>query len=88
MRRSLDEPPGSHTSTRQLEELLMIIHILEGVGVLYLIAMVSLLIGLLRSAKASSQVTEEQQDRLAEKDMERLEEQKKQKGLSKLLSAS
>ncbi len=66
----------------------MISHILEGVGVLYLIAMVSLLIGLLRSAKASSQVTEEQQDRLAEKDTQRLEEQKKQKGLSKLLSAS
>ena len=59
----------------------MIRHIVEGIGVLYLIAMVSLLIGLLRSAKASSQVTEEQEQRAVENEKARPKDQQKHKSL-------
>jgi hypothetical protein len=41
----------------------MISHLLEAFAGVFLIAAGSLLAGLLRSAKASSQVTEEQQDK-------------------------
>jgi hypothetical protein len=41
----------------------MLAHILEGAAVFALIGMLSLLIGLLRSAKASSRVTEGHHDR-------------------------
>ena len=59
----------------------MITHILEGIGGLYLIAMVSLLIGLLRSAKAASQVTEEQEQRAVENEKARAKDQPKHKSL-------
>jgi hypothetical protein len=42
----------------------VISHLLQVFAGIYLIAMVSLLVGLLRTAKASSTVAAEQQDRL------------------------
>ena len=52
----------------------MISHLLEAFAGVFLIATVSLLAGLLRSAKASSQVTEEQQDRPDEQHAEGLQQ--------------
>jgi hypothetical protein len=66
----------------------MIGHLLEGLAGLFVIATVSLLAGLLRSAKASSQVTEDQQVWPVHKDGEHVEEPQQPESLKQLMPAS
>ena len=54
--------------------LMMIRYLFEGLAAVALIGMVTLLTGLLRSAKSSSQVTEEQQDHLSPNEDQHLED--------------
>jgi hypothetical protein len=63
----------------------MISHLPEAFAGVFLIATVSLLAGLLRSAKASSQVTEEQQEK---PDGQHAEGLQQPEGLGPLLTAS
>jgi hypothetical protein len=53
---------GASARTGALEEVFMIRILLEGVAIVSAIGLLSLLAGLLMSAKSSSQVTEEQHD--------------------------
>jgi hypothetical protein len=57
MQRPLDGPTAGRASNEIFQVSLMISHLTEALAGVFLIATVSLLAGLLRSAKASSQVT-------------------------------
>ncbi len=67
---------------------MMIRYLFEGLAAVALIGMVTLLSGLLRSAKSSSQVTEEQQDHLTPNEDQHLEDQPGQQNRVSLQTAS
>jgi hypothetical protein len=66
----------------------MISHLLEGLAGVFVIATITLLAGLLRSAKASSRVTEEQQDTLVHDDEKHVEGPQQPESLTPLQTAS
>jgi hypothetical protein len=66
----------------------MIGHVLEGIAGLFVIAGVSLLAGLLRAAKASSQMTEEKQDAPVRDDEQHVEGPQESESLRPLQTAS
>jgi hypothetical protein len=66
----------------------MIGHFMEGIAGVFVIAGVSLLAGLLRAAKASSQVTEEQQDAPVHDDVQHDEGPQQSESLRPLQTAS
>jgi hypothetical protein len=66
----------------------MIGHLMEGIAAVFLIASVSLLAGLLRAAKASSQVTEEKHDAPVPNDEQHVEGQPQSESLRPLQTAS
>jgi hypothetical protein len=67
---------------------MMIRYLFEGLAAAGLIGMVSLLSGLLRSAKSSSQVTEEQQDHLTPNEDQHLEDRPGRTDRARLRTAS
>jgi hypothetical protein len=66
----------------------MIGHVLEGIAGVFVIAGVSLLAGLLRAAKASSQVTEEKQDAPVHPDEQHVQGPQQSESLRPLQTAS
>jgi hypothetical protein len=66
----------------------MIGHLLEGIAGVFLIAGVSLLAGLLRAAKASSQLVEEKQDAPVPNDEQQVEGHPQSESLRPLQTAS
>jgi aspartate oxidase len=82
----LDSPTGARASNERV--LLMSGHLLEGLAGAFLIASVSLLTGLLRAAKASSRVTEENQDAPVHDDEQHVEGPQQPESLRPLQTAS
>ena len=84
----MTKPSVMRTWTKALEGFIMMIrYLFEGLAAVALIGMVSILGGLLRSAKSSSQVTE-QQDRLTANEDQHLEIRPGRKGRVSLQTAS
>jgi hypothetical protein len=73
---------------RESRRNFMVGHILVGLAAVGAIALLSLLAGLLRSAKASSQVTEDQHDGSLPAEEEKVEEQQIPKNPTRLRTAS